>query len=178
MPTCKKCNIVFPFRVIIDGKIRNLKSRKYCLKCSPFGQHNTSLLEKVKNIEYESNTLICINCGREYILIRGKKVGHTLTTCNSCVQKIRYHALKKRAVNFLGGKCIVCDYKKDMAALEFHHVDPLQKEFGIGSGRNTPWGKLQIELNKCVLLCCRCHREVHSGIIAIGPGPTFSHKDC
>lgn len=41
MNTCKKCNNLFKTSVKIDNKFRNLKARKYCLECSPFGEHNT-----------------------------------------------------------------------------------------------------------------------------------------
>jgi hypothetical protein len=42
MPTCRKCKANFPNRVSIDGKIRVVNRRKFCLSCSPFGRHNTS----------------------------------------------------------------------------------------------------------------------------------------
>ena len=44
MKICKKCQDTFPNWVTIDGKPRNLGSRKYCLECSPFGSHNTKNL--------------------------------------------------------------------------------------------------------------------------------------
>ena len=28
----------------------------------------------------------------------------------------------------------------------------------------TSWARIVRELDKCVLLCCRCHREVHDGM--------------
>ena len=46
---------------------------------------------------------------------------------------------------------------------DFHHVDPLQKDFTI-SQRMTSFEAIQRELDKCVLLCSRCHREVHEGL--------------
>lgn len=42
MKTCKKCGELFPLLVEIDGNVKNLGGRKFCLKCSPFGSHNTS----------------------------------------------------------------------------------------------------------------------------------------
>lgn len=41
MPICKNCGRKFPARIKIDGKTRLLTKRKYCLVCSPFGEHNT-----------------------------------------------------------------------------------------------------------------------------------------
>ena len=39
---CIKCNKDFPQFITIEGKKKNLQNRKYCLDCSPFGQHNTT----------------------------------------------------------------------------------------------------------------------------------------
>ena len=36
-----RCGQIIPFTCVIDGKRRNLKNRKFCLDCSPFGLHNT-----------------------------------------------------------------------------------------------------------------------------------------
>ena len=44
MITCKKCGSQFPIRIEINGKWRNLGSRKYCISCSPFGSKNTTKL--------------------------------------------------------------------------------------------------------------------------------------
>lgn len=40
MKTCEKCGKEFETWVNIDGIMRNLKSRKYCLECSPFGERS------------------------------------------------------------------------------------------------------------------------------------------
>lgn len=69
--------------------------------------------------------------------------------------------MKEKAVEYKGGKCIICNYDKCTAALEFHHRDPSQKEIKLGSGRTKNWEKMKQELDKCDLLCCRCHREIH-----------------
>lgn len=67
---------------------------------------------------------------------------------------------KKRAVEFLGGKCIKCGYNKNIRALQFHHVDPFQKSFGIAeSGCTRSWERVKEELLKCSLLCSNCHAE-------------------
>lgn len=41
--------------------------------------------------------------------------------------------LKKDAIEYKGGKCQICGYDKCDSALEFHHLDPSQKDFGIGA---------------------------------------------
>lgn len=70
--------------------------------------------------------------------------------------------LKEQAVAYLGGSCKICGYDKCVSALDFHHRDPRQKDFVI-SGKMS-WAVIEPELDKCVLLCATCHREVHAGL--------------
>ena len=37
---------------------------------------------------------------------------------------------KERIVKSMGGKCQICSYDKCLAALELHHLDSSEKEFG------------------------------------------------
>ena len=86
--------------------------------------------------------------------------------CRKCRQELvqirRYH-LKDKAIEYKGGKCEICGYDKCKEALEFHHLDPSQKDFGIGSdGCTRSWEKVKEELDKCICVCANCHREIHS----------------
>lgn len=79
---------------------------------------------------------------------------------------MRRKKLRLRAVTYKGGKCILCGYDRCIAALDFHHLDPTQKEFGISmDGITRSWIRIQVELDKCVLVCSNCHREIHAGIL-------------
>lgn len=70
-------------------------------------------------------------------------------------------ANKKKAVEYLGGSCKHCGLKTDKYSVyDFHHLDPSEKEHGIGK-LVASWKKLVIELDKCILLCANCHRIVH-----------------
>lgn len=142
MPTCKKCGKVFPNKMEIDGKIRILNSRHFCLECSPFNKHNTRNLNK--------DTTAALEKRRKRSVVATTK---------------RRHKLKQMAIEYKGAKCSICGYEKCKAALEFHHIDPSTKNFGIASqGFTHNWEYLKIELDKCVLLCANCHREVEQGI--------------
>ena len=80
--------------------------------------------------------------------------------CNVDAVKRRRHTVKEKAVAYKGGKCVKCDYNKCISALEFHHPDK-NKEFGIGAkGYTRSWEKLKLELDKCILVCSNCHKEI------------------
>ena len=70
--------------------------------------------------------------------------------------------LKQLAVDAMGGRCEICGYNNCLTALEFHHINNLEKEFSISSKSN--WEIIKKELAKCALLCANCHREVHFGL--------------
>lgn len=87
------------------------------------------------------------------------------TYCKSCTnnQTIeRQRKLKEQAIQYKGGKCASCGYMKYQGALEFHHTDSAEKEFSIAKSKNTNFEKIKSELDKCILLCSNCHREVHA----------------
>ena len=69
----------------------------------------------------------------------------------------------------MGGCCQICGYNKTHKALEFHHINPNEKEMGFGDTRanNVKWSLLVEELRKCIILCSNCHKEVHDGITNI-----------
>jgi hypothetical protein len=85
--------------------------------------------------------------------------------CNKCQQDAvtrRRKKVKEMAVEYKGGKCEECGYDRCIAALEFHHTDPSQKDFAISTDGNTrSFEKIKIELDKCRLVCSNCHREIH-----------------
>ena len=78
----------------------------------------------------------------------------------------RRKKVKKKAVDYKGGKCEICGYNKCIEALEFHHKDPSKKDFSLGAkGHSRSWDRVKEEIEKCVLLCSNCHREIHAKII-------------
>lgn len=102
----------------------------------------------------------CNICGRTFEYSRKK--GGTKNCCNSCSVNKRRVGLKNKCLQYLGGKCSVCHYNKCERALEFHHLDASKKEFQISGAHSRSWSSLEKELDKCILLCANCHRELHS----------------
>lgn len=141
MPICNKCGKTFPNRISIDGKLRTLNRRKYCLECSPFGNHNTKKLEATTGKKKRSNP--------------------------KAVAKHR-KLVKMKAIEYKGGKCCICGYDKYSGALEFHHKNSDDKEFGISErGWTISWEKIKNEIDKCILVCSNCHREIEAGVTEI-----------
>lgn len=70
---------------------------------------------------------------------------------------------KRRLVEYKGGKCEKCGYNKCISALEFHHINPLEKEYVISKVSNS-FEKLKKEADKCQLVCANCHREIEEEI--------------
>ena len=75
--------------------------------------------------------------------------------------KNRYIRMKLDAIKYKGGKCTKCGYDKCHAAMQFHHRDPSQKEFDWSYLRKRSVEAIRLELDKCDLVCCRCHVEIH-----------------
>lgn len=70
------------------------------------------------------------------------------------------------AIAYKGGKCEHCGYCKCDKALEFHHRDPSEKDFGISyKGETRSFDRIKVELDKCILLCANCHREEHERLL-------------
>jgi hypothetical protein len=69
---------------------------------------------------------------------------------------------KIKLINYKGGKCEICGYDKIEfpGCFAFHHADPALKDFGISS-KNCSLETAKNEVDKCLLLCCRCHAELH-----------------
>jgi hypothetical protein len=80
----------------------------------------------------------------------------------------RRRTVKEILVNEAGGRCQLCGYDRYIGALEFHHLDPATKNFGLSIRGLTPAiAALRVEAQKCVLLCSNCHAEVEGGVASI-----------
>ena len=127
------CGQIIPFTCVIDGKRRILRNRKFYLGRSPFGSHNTRSLSLPRPDPTERF--------RRY-------------------QEKERRDRKAKLVERRGGQCIVCGYRKCIAALEFHHRDPARKAFPLSKENLLQRGPIVLaEAEKCDLYCANCHRE-------------------
>jgi hypothetical protein len=81
----------------------------------------------------------------------------------------RYHhekewmsALKEKLV------CVHCG-ENDYVALDFHHLDPSQKDYNIPQMWGLGLNRMKKEISKCSCLCANCHRKFHAGRFVLPP---------
>lgn len=141
---CDHCHEEFSAWIKIDGKWRNLNSRRYCLKCSPFGSRRTRPIGSTTHS-------VPLSKQPSYITQRRREK-------------------KKRCIDYKGGKCQICGYDRCHRALEFHHINPADKLMDISYGTlGKAWNTIQDELDKCLLVCANCHREIAVGLVSLPP---------
>ena len=159
---CLKCGNEFPVRIIIEGKSRNLCKRKFCLECSPWKKHNTKNI-----INHFKDQKLCSRCKRTlntncFYRDKSREFGTFCKECTKNITRIRYQKIKEKIVQDMGGGCTKCGYNRHLGSLEFHHLDPNEKE------HNDILKKSKAirteELKKCILLCSNCHKEEHFNI--------------
>jgi hypothetical protein len=85
------------------------------------------------------------------------------SSCVACL-KLKRTERQRNLKEESGGKCALCGYDKCFQALEFHHLDPKTKSFGLTASRRKDIEKTHEEVKKCILLCANCHREVEYGL--------------
>ena len=170
---CENCNIEFPNWIVIDDKRWDLRRRKYCIDCSPLGQHNTRKLtdgdfgtKLIDGIKHKR----CRECndvkpfGDFYSKSEWGRYYTVCKTCNCSISQKRRDEFKRWSVEYKGGQCKYCGYNKCLASLDFHHTDPSKKEYIISSQWKKPKEIVKQELDKCDLVCKNCHGEIHAGL--------------
>lgn len=76
---------------------------------------------------------------------------------------------KSNLIKVFNSQCCICGFNSFQEALEFHHVNPEEKSFGITDGTSATKAleKQLEEMKKCILVCANCHRGIHAGHIQI-----------
>lgn len=74
---------------------------------------------------------------------------------------------KHNLISVFGGKCCLCGFDAFPEALEFHHVNPEEKEFPLSSNVMKSLDKQLQEAKKCILVCANCHRGIHGGYLSV-----------
>lgn len=68
---------------------------------------------------------------------------------------------KKRAVDYMGGKCHDCGVLYPDYVYDFHHLSGDTKVDNPSAILKRSWEAAKEELDKCVMVCANCHRKRH-----------------
>lgn len=138
-----------------------------------------------------TNTKACPRCSTIQSLDQfGVKGKHRQTYCKLCSREVsreyyrnnrQLHISNVRANNkelmdqFYSWKktlcCVSCG-ETHAGCLQFHHIDPTQKDFAVGTGSYATGRRGMIkEILKCVVVCGNCHVKIHDGVLE---GSSFS----
>ena len=78
-----------------------------------------------------------------------------LNTANKATHKQKWNEFKATL------NCTHCNFSHP-AALDFHHVNPAEKEHNVHKlVANKQFKKAYEEIKKCIVLCANCHRIHH-----------------
>lgn len=91
-------------------------------------------------------------------------------------QKSRGLARKLELIETRGGGCEVCGYRRNVAALVFHHRDASAKCFEVDARAlaNRSVEACMAEVEKCTLLCQNCHAEEHHPDLDLTSSPAVA----
>ena len=123
---------------------------------------------EIQTCQEQKKKYVCRECKEETDNFNPSRIKYRDFICKKCFKQQhnkRAIEIKRKSVEYKGGKCCVCNYNKYQGALDFHHIDPNDKDFTIGDVPNWSFNSIKSELDKCVLLCKNCHAEVHAGLI-------------
>jgi transposase-like protein len=113
--------------------------------------------------------LDCPRHGRTEFIIENSGRSRCMRCRREAVITWRRRA-KLKLVAEAGGRCVLCGYDEFQGALQFHHLDPSKKSFGLAMrGLTRSIERLREEAAKCVLLCANCHAKVEWGDVSL-PG--------
>lgn len=117
--------------------------------------YNTGLSVKqiAKSSKWSHVTLL------KYLQLRDPISKEEIKKRNGQKQMSRRKKFKELLVAYKGGKCERCGYDKCIRALEFHHINHKTKEFTLSQGTYS-FERLKKEVDKCLLVCANCHREI------------------
>ena len=117
----------------------------------------------------------CSNCVVRRM--KGRKI-----ICDTCNNQSKHQAVnieqrdarrtlkqdnKLKAIEYKGGSCYICRGKFHPCAMDFHHLNPHEKEVKVADILKGKFRKAISELDKCILVCANCHRILHYGSIEL-----------
>ncbi len=137
-----------------------MKSCTTCKALKPITEFNKN---KTNSDGLNSVCRVCSGLrSRQYY--QDNKEAHKLTIAsNKAIYISQLREWINQSVKQYG--CSACN-EKEFCCLEFHHIHQEDKEYLISILISTnSRKKLEIELNKCAVVCSNCHRKIHAKLI-------------
>ena len=112
------------------------------------------------------DTIQCNTCGQyktldHFYFSKGKL---SQKVCKECVrqrERDKYQSKQLELNEFKHNHpCVKCGCSK-YYLIDFHHLNPAEKDFTISDNSHAKIETLMREIDKCVPLCANCHREFH-----------------
>jgi predicted nucleic acid-binding Zn ribbon protein len=112
----------------------------------------------------------CLICNKALI---GKQIKFCSAKCQNVGGNINHQIYKKQQergltrklelISMRGCKCEYCGYNTNLSALQFHHLNPKEKDHNLDMRKlsNSTWEWCLKEFAKCQVLCANCHAETH-----------------
>ena len=154
-------------------------TKKYCSDICQYKARQIREKQKKELIKQgiDPNIKKCLICGKEF---KPKdKNANQRSCCYDCMPE-GHQLLRSEFLDLVrkqrGGKCERCGYNTYLGALDFHHIDPSQKEITIGD-RDFRLKDCIEETKKCILICSNCHRELHANLWNI-EDLNLEERDC
>jgi len=155
MKICKNCGQQFPVKINIDGQIKYLTSRKFCLKCSPLNGHN----RRTYIIKVEDGKAYCARCQEiknksEFYIRKGS--GKPFSYCISCQEKVKnlkFDEKIERIIQERGGVCRDCGVSYPIPVYEFYSDKNIYR---LSKARNMSLQRLKEEIKNYIMLCKNC----------------------
>ena len=167
---CRKCNKDKPFDDFYPSQLAKLD--RICKDCARIKSNNYMKLHPEKQYKYwrkqkSKHPRYCKVCGAEIKIDFTAFCSHKCKEIQTKLNRRKYNGIVFPAFEKFKTEigCAICGYDKCGGCLDFHHVNPENKERRITakmwySGSNT----IIEEMQKCILLCKNCHYEVEYGV--------------
>jgi hypothetical protein len=136
------------------------------MKCTKCVEEKTQEEFFFKNKAKGIRSTVCKVCQRSYKI----KYYNSNKQSHYDRNKITQGKIKEYILGIKSKGCTICD-EASPECIDFHHLDPKQKEDNI-SGIHY-FGSLKRavrEMEKCIPVCANCHRKIHAGTIDAGVG--------
>lgn len=129
--------------------------KKKCTKCNDdLTIDNFPVMNKITG----KISSMCHDCKREYDREYWENNKHERSEIKNKQQKKNRSSKRKYIINFLKkSKCADCPIS-DWRVLEFDHRDRENKSFNIADAVNYSIERIQLEIDKCDVVCANCHR--------------------